>query len=384
MPQALDLLACSGSDKLRRRALKLFADKVRLLRGELEALADLPAKEREAHEDKLAAAALLPCAMLAASQAAGPVSDAAVKPKKGSKPPTAGEEPLSALTRQALLATVGASAAAFGSARPGAVAAAVPAIVAAAADVEAPAAVRGSALVALAAVAQAVGTRLVPSLPAAMKALLASGQSSSARLSASAGLPSVMDVATPGKGTSAVAKEAAASGGKGKKAAEDADEEEAILSTEEAAAIELAAALAALAALVRSLGAFLSPYLREVLSLVLAPTVLASNSAGCSAAAAAVRAELPTAGPARLLLEPLFAQLPVAVGLGADSTLALIGTVALTTEKMESKVAAAYHEQVRAACIMMIHDFFMDLFSGTFIPETGEFVLIIKPCLMSP
>ena len=86
--QALDVLAHHDSDKLRRRALRLFTDKVRLLRGELESLADLPLRDRTAHEERLAASALLPCALLEQQAASA----------------------LSPLAKQALLAAVGASA----------------------------------------------------------------------------------------------------------------------------------------------------------------------------------------------------------------------------------------------------------------------------------
>ena len=58
------------------------------------------------------------------------------------------------------------------------------------------------------------------------------------------------------------------------------------------------------------------------------------------------RSELTAVVPARLLLEPLFAQLPMAIERGASSTLALLETVTATTERMETKVAAVYHEQV--------------------------------------
>ena len=316
--QALDVLAHHDSDKLRRRALRLFTDKVRLLRGELESLADLPLRDRTAHEERLAASALLPCALLEQQAASA----------------------LSPLAKQALLAAVGASAAAFGKARPDAVMAALPAVLACAGDVTAPAAVRGSALVALAATVQAVGMRLVPLLPAAMKALLAAGLAAASRLAASS--PT---------GSTAVAATVTVANRRGND--DDDDDADAVAaaaqSAEEAAAVELAASLAALSSLIRGLGAFLSPYLREALQLVLDPAVLSCSTAGCSAAAAAVRAELPAVVPARLLLEPLFAQLPRAIERGVGSTLALLEAVAATTERMETKVAAAYHEQVNDA-----------------------------------
>ncbi len=283
---------------------------MRLLRGEIESLADLPQRERSAHQESLAAAAMLPCALL------------------GEQSATSDTDGLSPLAKQALLAAAAAAVTAFGSSRPDSVVQALPAALALAADTNA--AVRGSALVALAAATQAVGTRLVPLLPTAIKAALSSGQAAAGRLLAAAAGKDV---------TVAAPRAAVADGG-------DDEGDEPGAAAEEADAVELAASLAALCAMVRGLGAFVSPYLGDVISLAINPAVLSCSSAGCAAAAAALRSELPAVVPARLLLEPLFRQLPAAVEGGLQSTLALLSAVTLTVEKMDSKTAAAYHEQV--------------------------------------
>ena len=236
----------------------MFADKVRLLRGEVESLADLPTKERVEHETRLSDAAMLPCALLS-----GKGDDLAR---------------MSPLAKQALLSAVGAGAMAFGKTKPEPILSAVTEVLSMAGDKAAAAAVRGSALATLAVIAQACGVRLVPHLPAAMAAVLTSGRAAAVRLSAAASKSSVVSIEPEALGTSK--KTAKAKGG-----VKHDDDNEASMSTEEAAAVELAAALAALTELIRSLGAFLSPYLKEALQLVLDPVV----SASCPSAASAVR-----------------------------------------------------------------------------------------------
>ena len=237
----------------------MFADKVRLLRGEVESLADLPTKERVEHETRLSDAAMLPCALLS-----GKGDDLAR---------------MSPLAKQALLSAVGAGAMAFGKTKPEPILSAVTEVLSMAGDKAAAAAVRGSALATLAVIAQACGVRLVPHLPAAMAAVLTSGRAAAVRLSAAASKSSVVSI-EPIEASGTSKKPTKAKGG-----VKHDDDNEASMSTEEAAAVELAAALAALTELIRSLGAFLSPYLKEALQLVLDPVV----SASCPSAAAAVR-----------------------------------------------------------------------------------------------
>ena len=245
----------------------MFADKVRLLRGEVESLADLPPRERGEREQRLADAALLPCAMLTGDTDATAAAAARMSP----------------LARQALLSAVGAAAMAFGKTNPEPVMSAVTEVLSMAGDATAPSAVRGSALATLAVIAQACGIRLVPHLPGAMTAVLTSGRTAAASLAATAAA------------TGAGIKEPPVAKRVGKPRSSDGhndDDEETPLSTEESSAVELAAALAALTALIRSLGAFLSPYLKEALQLVLDPVVTTGcETAGCAAAAATVRCE---------------------------------------------------------------------------------------------
>lgn len=88
------------------------------------------------------------------------------------------------------------------------------------------------------------------------------------------------------------------------------DESEA---SSEGAALEAAAALAAVSALVDGLKAFLSPHLSALLHLLFSPAVLACNQADCSKTAGGIRIQLAGVMPARLLLGPLFGHFDGAV-----------------------------------------------------------------------
>ena len=310
---------------------------VRTLREELDGLATLPTQDVQRKEAQLAGAALLPCKALANGELYAEMTP---------------------LAQQALLGAAAAAAVSFGRVQPEAVLAAVPAALAAATS-ELPA-LRGSALVLLSTATKAVGVRLLPHLPATVKAVLASGAAAAATLAkahgsdATAAAPAA-PAPTPvkagkagkeGKGVAAAAQSAEAA------AAFDEDGER---SPTEAAAVEATAALAALAALVDSLGAFLSPYLKDMLALLLHPGLLPQHGTAASgstmvaaavAAGAGVRASVPSVIPMRLLLEPLFAQLPTSLGAGISSTTALLQMVTAATESMDTKTAATYNEQV--------------------------------------
>jgi U3 small nucleolar RNA-associated protein 10 len=279
---------------------------VRTLRGELESLSELPERVQAAHEARLACAALRPLRALSDQLA------------------STDRPPPSPLLKQALLAAAGASAAAFGRLRPEAVSGCVPALLTCARD--ASPAVRGSALLALAQAAAALGGRIVPHLPAAMAALLECASGAAARLSCAASDGAAADAPPAGSGDEPAA--------------------------------ELASALAALSSMLDALGALLSPYLRDALRLLLSPACLlhttpptptatgGTPTGGVAASAASVRTWLPSVIPARLLLEPLFAQLPRCIEQGPQSTQALLALVASATERLDTKAAATYSEQV--------------------------------------
>ena len=81
----------------------------------------------------------------------------------------------------------------------------------------------------------------------------------------------------------------------------------------EGAALEAAAALAAVAAMVDGLKAFLSPHLPALLHLLFSSAVLACKQANCSKSAGNIRIQLASFMPPRLLLAPLFAHFEGAV-----------------------------------------------------------------------
>ena len=95
----------------------------------------------------------------------------------------------------------------------------------------------------------------------------------------------------------------------------------------EGAALEAAAALAAVAALVDGLQAFLSPHLSALLHLLFSPAVLACHQADCSKTASSIRIQLAGVMPARLLLAPLFGHFDGAVQVKATGAVHATATL---------------------------------------------------------
>lgn len=315
----VQLVASSGSEKVVRKALQLFADRMDKVELDLVDLEGLPAGQRKQAEAQLAEAALQ--LLTYAPQ----LLDAAATP--------------SALTRQHALLACQTAVRAFGAQQPGTLVAVVPGVLAAAKD--GTAAVRASALACVAALVGALGTQLIGQLPAVAAAVLAAAEAACGQLSA----------------TSAKQQQ---------QQQEGSDEEEAGDAATGQAALELASALAALEALVGGLGAFMSPYLARLVQLLVHPAVLGCSTAGAADTAARLRVLLPSAVPARLLLEPLSAQWEHALELSlSDATLAgaagapaagaeaahqpaavLLGMVVDLVSGLETKLAAVYYEGV--------------------------------------
>ncbi|KAG2433890.1 hypothetical protein HXX76_008243 [Chlamydomonas incerta] len=334
--QALLTLAEHPADKVKRRALKLFTDKVRGVRGEIADQVELPHRVREAKLRQAADAAGRACAMLPALLSGS--GDAGASP----------------LTRQLALVALAAIATEFGQAQAAALLAGVPAVLAATKDSHA--AIRASALAAVASFVRALGPKLVPVLPSTVAAAVAAADSAWGRLArAGAGADANMsdaEDAAAGAITDSDDEEAdsdddeeddAAAGAKKRKgrAGTDADD----------AALELSSALACLNALVESLGGFLSPHLAAVLAILLNPRVLACRVAGCDQFAASIRSALPGAVPARLLLPALFERLQPCIDAAADCdgaaaaaapAVCLLDMVGAAAAAMEAKVAAQY------------------------------------------
>lgn len=334
--QALLTLAEHPADKVKRRALKLFTDKVRGVRGEIADQVELPHRVREAKLRQAADAAGRACAMLPPLLAAS--GDAAASP----------------LTRQLALVALAAIATEFGQAQAAALLAGVPAVLAATKDSHA--AIRASALAAVAAFVRALGPKLVPVLPSTVAAAVAAADSAWGRLAraGTAADAAMSDADDEDEAAGAVTdsddEEDGDSDDEGdgktqkkrrSKASSDADD----------AALELSSALASLNALVESLGGFLSPHLAAVLAILLNPRVLACRVAGCDQFAASIRSALPGAIPARLLLPALFERLQPCIDAAADCAgaaaaaapaVALLDMVGAAAAAMEAKVAAQY------------------------------------------
>ncbi|MEW5318749.1 MAG: hypothetical protein WDW38_009944 [Sanguina aurantia] len=337
--QALVQLAQQPSDAVRRRALKLFGDKVASLQSEVSsasAATGSSSRSAKAHESRLqslATAALSIAPLLpqllrsgdpATPAAASTSATATAAPEDGDE--SSGSHP-SAISRQAALVALQASATLFGSRAPGPLLECLPCVLACVSG-DSHSSVRGSGLAAVAAIVQALGARLVPLLPATVRCVVAVSNSSWQRLATL--LPTPTD--TPSD----------AAMGAGTEAAEPSDEEAERERRQQEAAVELAASLAALRALVEHCGAFLSPHLPDLLSLLLQPHVLRCSVGGCAAFAAGVRQRLPTALPARLLLPALYARLQPSVDGGITSFSALLQLVADCVTSMDGKAAAAH------------------------------------------
>jgi len=258
---ALVSLVDHESDKVRRKALKLFADRLSKVVLDLVDLELLPTELRERQQQQLANAAMSVWERL---------------------PRLLSVEHLpSAASRQQALAAAQLAIRAFG-AQPRAAKVALTALPAllSAAGKDGSSAVRASALACLAAMAVALNTQLVRYVPKVADTVLSTAEAAVKKLAAAAAEASPEDEAGE-------EEQGAAAGG-----APDA-------------ALEIAAAVAALESLAEALGAFMSPYLPRLLQLLLHPVVLGCSEGGAAASAARLRGVLVKAVPPRLLLEPL-------------------------------------------------------------------------------
>ncbi|KAL4421861.1 hypothetical protein ABPG77_001343 [Micractinium sp. CCAP 211/92] len=322
------LVALAGSspaDRVRRKALHLLAGVVR------DAAADAVWQQQQQPEAAAAAAE----AALAVCQPAQQLLEAA----EGA-PPAEGAEPVAPLTRQVALAAVGAVAAAYGSQHPERLLSILPAVLAAIGSGQA--AVRGSALAAAAALAAALGPRLVPLLPKTVAAVIGAVKAAAAAVTEA---PLGKAQARPDSGSDDSASEGSGSeeegAGRGGRRGGPG----------EGAALELGAALAAVAALVEHLGAFLAPHLPLLLGVLLHPAVLQGSAARCSESAASIRQQLAKGVPTRLLLPPLLGHLEPATEAGADSTCGLLRMLQSAVDAMDASALASHHEAVFAALL---------------------------------
>ncbi|GIL74166.1 hypothetical protein Vretimale_4805 [Volvox reticuliferus] len=328
--QSLLTLAEHPADKVKRRALKLFADKIRGLRAAIEDHMELPERVRGAKLWQAGDVAMRACTTL----------PPLLQPSSGASP----------LTRQLALVALAAIAAEFG-VKYAELLTCMPAILEATKDSHA--SVRASALATVAAFVRALGPRLVPVLPATVVSAVAAANLLWPRLARAGGSASDgADLQLPG--AEAV----------GDESSDDQDDEDGVAARlhgkrgggeKQDVALELSSALACLDALVEKLGGFLSPHLSSVLSILLNPRVLACSIAGCDKFAASIRARLPMVVAPRLLLPSLYDRFEPCLDLTADAdgdaaavaaapAVALLSMVAAAVAALEPKVAAQYSE----------------------------------------
>ncbi|GIL54419.1 hypothetical protein Vafri_9956 [Volvox africanus] len=329
--QALLTLAKHPADKVQRRALKLFVDKVRGLRVAIEDQIELPKRVREAKFSQAGDAAVRACTILTQL----------LHPSSGASP----------LTRQLALVALAAIAAEF--AKYDALLTCVPAVLEASKDSHA--SIRASAMATMAALVRALGSRLVPVLPATVAAAVTAANLAWNRLARAGGVASGGDdVQLPDAGA----------GGDESSDVEDDEDDDAAghhlhrrrgAGDKEDAALELSSALACLDALVEKLGGFISPHLSSVLSILLNPRVLACKTAGCDKFAASIRGQLPMAVPPRLLLPSVYDSLESCLQFAADADIdaasvasapavSLLNMVAAAVQGLEPKLVAQYGE----------------------------------------
>lgn len=312
---------------------------------DFEDLELLPQAARDQRREQLSAAAAQICdhlgSFLLPSDGSAQQSKTAGKKRKSSKDGAAAAEvppEVSPETRQLALVAVDSVARRCGALQPEPLLRCMRLVIGAVSDPQP--VVRSSALVCLACVFRALGSKALPHLPAAVAAVLDDATKAQAAVGAAPGGEDGSQGASDSEDEGLDIEQSAA--------LDDIKREE--------AALELASGLAAVDALVTSVGAFLSPYLKQLLQLLLQPYVLSCTPADCSDLAASIREQLPATIPPRLLLEPLFAQWQLvtevaAAGKGpaagaAASAIALLKMVAATANGMDTKTAATYHESL--------------------------------------
>lgn len=279
------------SERLRRKALKLLAADATAC---AEAVADAETGDRAA---------------------AGPAVEAALSfaPLLSEYFVATGSKPaMSAMTRQAALAAFGSLARSLGPIRPGPLGRAAPAVITALKDGHR--AVRSSALVTAGALLHGIGNHAVQLLPQMAPAILFAASTAIAAIATDAASAHAGVVS----GEGGAIKSKTRRGSKGQMCDSGGDN---------AAALEAAAALAAIVALVRSLPKFISPYLPAILQLCLNPVVWGSacEASGASSTSEALRRLLPNTVPLRLLLPPLINQWAATKGAGAVPMAKLLG-----------------------------------------------------------
>ncbi|GMH37225.1 hypothetical protein BSKO_05098 [Bryopsis sp. KO-2023] len=176
---------------------------------------------------------------------------------------------------------------------------------------------KGSAFVTMAALVKGLKTEAVPHLPKLVPAVIESAEAAVSKLL-------VVDAWCAPNGEM---------------------QEESIVGLQDTA-LELATSLSVIQELVAHLGTFISPYVQQILGIVLNPKVLGFNELSCGDLARAIGAEIPQRVPPRLMFEPMFDRFDSAVEGGEKSLIQLLEVVGVLASRLDPKSAANYSEQI--------------------------------------
>ncbi|KAG0589672.1 hypothetical protein KC19_1G038600 [Ceratodon purpureus] len=114
----------------------------------------------------------------------------------------------------------------------------------------------------------------------------------------------------------------------------------------------IASVLKTLGVIVENLGAFLNPYLENLISfLVLHPSVIKASDAKVTSNAAALRELISEKIPARLLLDPLIGTYEKSLTVGHEATTALFDMIASVASRMDRSSVPLYHTKIFHVCL---------------------------------
>ena len=125
-----------------------------------------------------------------------------------------------------------------------------------------------------------------------------------------------------------------------------------VMQTDDADPIRLCAALGALKAVSERMDSFLSPFVHQVVHLLLSPRFVSHAAHEVLQSAAAVRVSMAQRIPARILLEPLTTTWETSLDAGLSCAAVLLDQVKALVEAMDADSVALHHEAVFGACLV--------------------------------
>ena len=127
-----------------------------------------------------------------------------------------------------------------------------------------------------------------------------------------------------------------------------------VLQSDDADPARLCAALGAVKAVAERMDSFLSPFVHQLVQLLLSPRFVSNAAAEVLQAAAAARVSVAQRMPARILLEPLTSSWETSLDAGLDCASALLDQVKVTVEAMDADAVALHHDTVFGACVCFV------------------------------